>query len=143
MTLSLSPFFLLSCPKVASRHEPPRKTTLEHKTRTQERKLSRLTPHLASTGDVDPEPRVRGTSCGSLTLEVGKSPTATRWRAELPVLYEQLSAISEFTSSSSCSWSLNRAVLETGANMVSRTKERALDPLLVPALLALATPSIC
>jgi hypothetical protein len=31
----------------------------------------------------------------------------------------------------------------TGANMVCRTKERALDPLLVPALLALATPSIC
>jgi len=28
-------------------------------------------------------------------------------------------------------------------NMVSRTKERALDPLLVPALPALATPSIC
>jgi hypothetical protein len=28
----------------------------------------------------------------------------------------------------------------TGANMVSRTKERALDPLLVPALPALATP---
>ena len=44
---------------------------------------------------------------------------------------------------SSCSWSPNRAVLETDANMVSRTKERALDPLLVPALLALATPSIC
>ena len=38
---------------------------------------------------------------------------------------------------------LHRAVLKTGANMVSRTKERALDPLLVPALLALATPSIC
>ena len=42
-----------------------------------------------------------------------------------------------------CSWSLYRAVLETGGNMVSRTKERVLDPLLVPALLALATPSIC
>ena len=41
------------------------------------------------------------------------------------------------------SWSPNRAVLETDANMVSRTKERALDPLLVPALPALATPSIC
>ena len=55
------------------------------------------------------------------------------------------SAIAEFTSSPSCtcSWSLNRAVRETGANMVSRTKERAIDPLLVPALLALATPSIC
>ena len=33
--------------------------------------------------------------------------------------------------------------LKTGANMVSKTKEHALDPLLVPALLALATPSIC
>jgi len=53
------------------------------------------------------------------------------------------SAICEFDSSSSCSWSLNRAVLKTGANMVCRTRERALDPLLVPALLALATPSIC
>eukprot|EP00964_Phaeocystis_antarctica_P144654 scaffold110501_cov33-Phaeocystis_antarctica.AAC.2 len=53
------------------------------------------------------------------------------------------SAISEFASSSSPSWSSNRAVLETDANMVSRTKKRALDPLLVPALLALATPSIC
>ena len=60
-----------------------------------------------------------GTSCGSLTLEVGKSPTeVTRGRhvpGSLP------SAICEFDSSSSCSWSLNRAVLETDANMVSRT----------------------
>ena len=40
--------------------------------------------------------------------------------------------------------SLNRALLDKkGANMVSRTRERAIDPLLVPALLALATPSIC
>ena len=69
------------------------------------------------TGGVGPEPRVPGTSWTALTLEVGKSP--------------------------SCSWSLNRAVRETGANMVSKTQERALDPLLVPALLALATPSIC
>ena len=55
------------------------------------------------------------------------------------------STISEFTSPSSPSWSLNLAHLVTGANMVSRTKERAHDPLLVPALkvLALATPSIC
>ena len=42
---------------------------------------------------------------------------------------------------SSYSWSPNRAVLDTSANMVSRTKERAIDPLLVPALLALATPT--
>jgi len=82
-----------------------------------------------------------GTSCGALTLEVGKSPTEVPPRRRLPVAPP--SEICEFASSSSCSWSLNRAVLKTGANMVSRTKERALDPLLVPALLALATPSIC
>jgi hypothetical protein len=44
------------------------------------------------------------------------------------------------------SWSSNRAragFSTTGANMVSRTKERARDLLLVPALPALATPSIC
>ena len=58
-------------------------------------------------------------------------------------VFNEPSAISEFASSSSPSWSLNRAVLETGANMVCRTKERALDPLLVPALLALAKPSMC
>eukprot|EP00964_Phaeocystis_antarctica_P033997 scaffold19318_cov48-Phaeocystis_antarctica.AAC.2 len=81
------------------------------------------------------------TSWGALTLEVGKSPTEVRWRRQLTTVLP--SAIFEFASSSSCSWSSNRAVLETGANMVSRTKERALDPLLVPALLALATPSIC
>ena len=36
-----------------------------------------------------------------------------------------------------------RAVLDKGANMVSRTRECAIDPLSVPALLALATLSIC
>eukprot|EP00964_Phaeocystis_antarctica_P107508 scaffold72217_cov59-Phaeocystis_antarctica.AAC.1 len=81
------------------------------------------------------------TSWGALTLEVGKSPTVVRWRRQLTSAPP--SAIIEFVSSSSPSWSSNRAVLETDANMVSRTKERALDPLLVPALLALATPSIC
>ena len=75
------------------------------------------------------------------TLEVGKSPTEVPPGRRLPVALP--SAISEFASSSSCSWSLNRAVLDEGANMVIRTKERALDPLLVPALPALATPSIC
>eukprot|EP00964_Phaeocystis_antarctica_P063833 scaffold38347_cov43-Phaeocystis_antarctica.AAC.2 len=98
-------------------------------------------PELAATGCVRAEHAYSGTSCGSLTLEVGKSPTeVTRGRhvpGSLP------SAICEFDSSSSCSWSLNRAVLETGGNIVSRTKERAPDPLLVPALLARATPSIC
>ena len=85
---------------------------------------------------------LRGVSArNTLTLEVGKSPTEVRWRRQLTTVLP--SAIFEFASSSSCSWSSNRAVLETGANMVSKTKERALDPLLVPALLALATPSIC
>ena len=37
----------------------------------------------------------------------------------------------------------NRALLDKGANTVSRTRERAFDLLLVPALLALATLSIC
>ena len=53
------------------------------------------------------------------------------------------SAIIEFTSSSSPSWSPNRALLDKGANVVSRTRECAIDPLVEPALLALATPSIC
>ena len=34
-------------------------------------------------------------------------------------------------------------IRETGANMVSRTKDRARDPLLLLTLLSLATPSIC
>ena len=38
------------------------------------------------TGAVRAEHACSGTSCGSLTLKVGKSPTATRWRAELPVV---------------------------------------------------------
>jgi hypothetical protein len=54
------------------------------------------------------------------------------------------SAISEFGSSSSPIADPRIVRFSTtGANMVCRTKERALDPLLVPALLALATPSIC
>eukprot|EP00964_Phaeocystis_antarctica_P001187 scaffold641_cov67-Phaeocystis_antarctica.AAC.1 len=51
------------------------------------------------TGSVRAEHAYSGTSWGALTLEVGKSPTATRWRAELPVV--QRSAICEFDSSSS------------------------------------------
>ena len=58
------------------------------------------------TGCVRAEHAYSGTSCGSLTLEVGKSPTeVTRGRhvpGSLP------SAICEFDSSSSCSWSLPR-----------------------------------
>ena len=51
--------------------------------------------------------------------------------------------MSAYALPSSCSWFLGRAHLETGANMVSRTKERACDPLSLLTLLALATPSIC
>ena len=38
------------------------------------------------TGGVRAEHIYSGTSWTALTLEVGKSPTATRWRAELPVV---------------------------------------------------------
>eukprot|EP00964_Phaeocystis_antarctica_P084285 scaffold53052_cov78-Phaeocystis_antarctica.AAC.1 len=65
------------------------------------------------------------TSWGALTLEVGKSPTATTRRR---------SAIFEFDSSSSCSWSLNRAVLETDANEQDQGARAR------PALGACATP---
>ena len=41
---------------------------------------------LRPTGGVRAEHAYSGTSWGALTLEVGKSPTATRWRAELPVV---------------------------------------------------------
>ena len=37
-------------------------------------------------GAVGAEPTYSGTSWTALALEVGKSPTATRWRAELPVV---------------------------------------------------------
>eukprot|EP00964_Phaeocystis_antarctica_P094373 scaffold61127_cov41-Phaeocystis_antarctica.AAC.2 len=37
------------------------------------------------TGAVRAEHTYSGTSCGSLTMEVGKPPTATPRRAELPV----------------------------------------------------------
>ena len=93
------------------------------------------------TGCVRAEHAYSGTSCGPLTLEVGKSPTEVPRGRHVPGSLP--SAICEFTLSSSCSWSPNSAHLVTDANMVSRTKERALDPLLMPALLALATPSIC
>ena len=73
----------------------------------------------------------------ALTLEVGKSRPGCAGVAPR-------SAICEFASS-------GRALADpptvrfstTGANRVSRTKKRARDPLLVPALPALATPSIC
>ena len=81
----------------------------------------------------------------ALALEVGKSPTEVTRGRHVPMSLP--SAICEFASSSSPSWSfhwsLNRAALETGANMVIRTKDRARDPLSLLTLLALATPSIC
>ena len=39
-------------------------------------------------------------------------------------------AVSEFASPPSCSWSLNYALLETGADTVCRSKELAHDALL-------------
>ena len=41
---------------------------------------------LADTGCVRAEHAYSGTSWGALTLEVGKSPTAIRWRAQLPTV---------------------------------------------------------
>ena len=84
------------------------------------------------TGCVRAEHAYSGTSCGALTLEVGKSPTEVPPGRRLPVAPP--SAIFEFTSSSSCSWSLNRAVLETDANMEQDQGARAR-----PALGACAT----
>ena len=42
-------------------------------------------PHHTITGGVGAEYTVSGTSWSALTLEAGKSPTATTRRAELPV----------------------------------------------------------
>ena len=63
----------------------------------------------------------------ALALEVGKSPTEVPPGRQLPVAPP--SAIFAFASSSSPSWSLNRALLDMGANMVRRTRECAIDPL--------------
>ena len=43
-------------------------------------------PRTARCWGVRAEPRVPGTSCGALTLEVSKSPTARGWRAQLPTV---------------------------------------------------------
>eukprot|EP00964_Phaeocystis_antarctica_P046065 scaffold26561_cov86-Phaeocystis_antarctica.AAC.2 len=90
---------------------------------------------LPDTGSVRAEHAYSGTSWGALTLEVGKSPTEVPPGRRLPVAPP--SAIIEFTSSSSCSWSPNRAVLETDANMVSRTNDQGARAR--PALGACAT----
>ena len=92
-------------------------------TRISSRRQRRRRPR--GTGGVGPEPRVPGTSWTALTLEVGKSPTEVTCGRHVP--RSPPSAIIEFASSPSCSWSLNRAVRETGANMVSKTQERALE----------------
>ena len=83
---------------------------------------------------------------GRATRRCGVPPPAIRRR--LPVAPP--SAIKDYRDSSSLRRravagppTVVRAHLDTGANMVSRTRERARDPLLVPALLALATLSTC
>ena len=68
------------------------------------------------TGGVGSEPRVPGTSWSALTLEAGKSPTEVTRGRHVPM--SPPSAISEYASPSSCSWSLNYALLETGADKV-------------------------
>ena len=80
------------------------------------------------TGGVGAEPTYSRISWTALALEAGKSPrgSATR-KAAVPVAPP--SAIIEFTSSSSPSWSPNSALLDTSANTVSRTRECAIDPL--------------
>ena len=65
-----------------------------------------------SAGAVRAERRVRS----ALTLEAGKSPTEVRWRRLLPTVPP--SSISEYASPSSCSWSLNYALLEMGADVL-------------------------
>ena len=84
-----------------------------------------------------------GTSWTALTLETGKSPTATPWRAELPVAYRSRPRFASSLRRRAVAGPRTVRFSTTGANMVSRTKERALDLLLVPALPALATPSLC
>ena len=121
------------------------------KYRSYKRTYRRSSFAIYGTGGVSAEPSYSGTSWTALALEVGKSPTRPLLHGELscPCSSDRRFASSstdpfyEFTSSSSPSWSSNRAVLDMGANMVSRTRECAIDLLLVPALLALATPSIC
>ena len=93
------------------------------------------------TGGVGPEPRVSRISWGALSLEAGKSPTEVTCGRHVP--RSPPSAISEFASSSSPSWSLNRAHLETGTDTVCRSKESAHEPLMVLALLPQAVRSMC
>ena len=72
--------------------------------------LNRL--RLCHKGAVGAEHAFSGTSWTALTPEVGESPTEVT--CGRPVPRSPPSAIIEFASSPSCSWSLNRAVRETG-----------------------------
>ena len=60
-------------------------------------------------GGLGAEPAFSETSCGAPTQEAGKSPTEVPRGRRLPVAPP--SAISEYVSPSSYSWSLNRALL--------------------------------
>ena len=75
-----------------------------------------MNAHAPLTGGVCSEQRVRGTSWSALTLEAGKSPDEVARGRHVPMPPRQ--AISEFASPSSCSWSLNYALLETSADKV-------------------------
>ena len=94
-------------------------------------------------GGVGAEHAYWRTSWNALTLEVGKSPPAVRWRAQLPTVFYSDRRFASSLRRRAVAGPPNVRFSTTGANMVSRTKERARDPLLVPALPALATPSIC
>ena len=67
---------------------------------------------LLEKGAVGAEHAFSGTSWTALTPEVGESPTEVT--CGRPVPRSPPSAIIEFASSPSCSWSLNRAVLDDG-----------------------------
>ena len=56
------------------------------KYRSYKRTYRRSSFAIYGTGGVSAEPSYSGTSWTALALEVGKSPTATTWRAELPVV---------------------------------------------------------
>ena len=77
-----------------------------------------LLPRRVSSrkGSVGAEHAVSGTSWSALTLEAGKSPTEVPRGRHVPMAPP--SAISEFASPSSPSWSLNYALLETSADKV-------------------------
>ena len=79
-------------------------------------------------GGVCSEHAFSGTSWTALTLEVGKSPTEVPPRRRLPVALP--SAISEFASSSSPSWSPNRAVLDDGRQHGEQDQEARARPAL-------------